>query len=152
MRYSYEKIYFNTYDDLDGIWFAGSDYQGDYSGKEWRTEGTAVTTVRGNKSVTVYKDKYGKITGRSESTTNSQGKTHTVYRDQYGQRTGTSTTSTLKILERLLLQLRSIVINTGSVRVQVPLGKLAIPPLQPIRISMEESKSEETVRGSSFHE
>lgn len=58
----------------------------------------------------------------------------------------------LKILERLLLQLRSIVINTGSVRVQVPLGKLAIPPLQPIRISMEESKSEETVRGSSFHE
>ena len=49
----------------------------------------------------------------------------------------------LKILERLLLQLRSIVINTGSVRVQVPLGKLAIPPLQPIRISMEESKSEE---------
>nr|WP_302687791.1 hypothetical protein [uncultured Prevotella sp.] len=93
MRYSYEKIYFNTYDDLDGIWFAGSDYQGDYSGKEWRTEGTAVTTVRGNKSVTVYKDKYGKITGRSESTTNSQGKTHTVYRDQYGQRTGTSTTS-----------------------------------------------------------
>lgn len=54
----------------------------------------------------------------------------------------------LKILERLLLQLRSIVIITGSVRVQVPLGKLAIP----IRISMEESKSEETVRGSSFHE
>lgn len=54
----------------------------------------------------------------------------------------------LKILERLLLQLRSIVINTGSVRVQVPLGKQAIP----IRISMEESKSEETVRGSSFHE
>lgn len=58
----------------------------------------------------------------------------------------------LKILERLLLQLRSIVINTSSVRVQVPLGKLAIPPLQPIRISMEESKSEETVRGSSLHE
>lgn len=57
-----------------------------------------------------------------------------------------------KNLERLLLQLRSIVINTGSVRVQVPLGKLAIPPLQPIRISMEESKSEETVRGSSLHE
>lgn len=120
-------------------------------GKNGELQGTAVTTVRGNKSVTVYKDKYGKITGRSESTTNSQGKTHTVYRDQYGQRTGTSTTS-IKIQERLLLQLRSIVINTGSVRVQVPLGKLAIPPLQPIRISMEESKSEETVRGSSFHE
>lgn len=120
-------------------------------GKNGELQGTAVTTVRGNKSVTVYKDKYGKITGRSESTTNSQGKTHTVYRDQYGQRTGTSTTS-IKILERLLLQLRSIVINTGSVRVQVPLGKLAIPPLQPIRISMEESKSEETVRGSSLHE
>lgn len=48
--------------------------------------------------------------------------------------------------------IRSIVINTGSVRVQVPLGKQAILPLQPIRISMEESKSEETVRGSSFHE
>lgn len=47
--------------------------------------------------------------------------------------------------------IRSIVINMGSVRVQVPLGKLAIPPLQPIRISMEESKSEETVRGSSLH-
>lgn len=119
-------------------------------GKNGELQGTAVTTVRGNKSVTVYKDKYGKITGRSESTTNSQGKTNTVYRNQYGQRTGTSTTS-IKILERLLLQLRSIVINTGSVRVQVPLGKLAIPPLQPIRISMEESRSEETVRGSSFH-
>ena len=48
--------------------------------------------------------------------------------------------------------IRSIVINMGSVRVQVPLGKQAILPLQPIRISMEESKSEETVRGSSFHE
>ena len=62
-------------------------------GKNGELQGTAVTTVRGNKSVTVYKDKYGKITGRSESTTNSQGKPHTVYRDQYGQRTGTSTTS-----------------------------------------------------------
>lgn len=61
-------------------------------GKNGELQGTAVTTVRGNKSVTVYKDKYGKITGRSESTTNSQGKTHTVYRDNYGQRTGTSTT------------------------------------------------------------
>ena len=73
-------------------------------GKNGELQGTAVTTVRGNKSVTVYKDKYGKITGRSESTTNSQGKPHTVYRDQYGkeqepphrdkygQRTGTSTT------------------------------------------------------------
>lgn len=61
-------------------------------GKNGELQGTAVTTVRGNKSVTVYKDKYGKITGRSESTTNSQGKTNTVYRDKYGQRTGTSTT------------------------------------------------------------
>ena len=51
-------------------------------GKNGELQGTAVTTVRGNKSVTVYKDKYGKITGRSESTTNSQGKPHTVYRDQ----------------------------------------------------------------------
>ena len=57
----------------------------------------------------------------------------------------------LKILERLLLQLRSLVINTGSVRVQVTIGKLAIPPLQPRRISMEESKKEETVRESNFH-
>ena len=62
-------------------------------GKNGELQGTTVTTVRGNKSVTVYKDKYGMITGRSESTTNSQGKPHTVYRDQYGQRTGTSTTS-----------------------------------------------------------
>ena len=62
-------------------------------GKNGELHGTTVTTVRGNKSVTVYKDKYGMITGRSESTTNSQGKPHTVYRDQYGQRTGTSTTS-----------------------------------------------------------
>lgn len=113
-------------------------------GKNGELQGTAVTTVRGNKSVTVYKDKYGKITGRSESTTNSQGKPHTVYRDQYGKEQEPPQPA-LKILERLLLQLRSIVINTGSVRVQVPLGKLAIPPLQPIRISMEESKSEETV-------
>lgn len=120
-------------------------------GKNGELQGTAVTTVRGNKSVTVYKDKYGKITGRSESTTNSQGKTHTVYRDQYGKGQEPPQPA-LKILECLLLQLRFIVINTGSVRVQVPLGKLAIPPLQPIRISMEESKSEETVRGSSFHE
>lgn len=58
----------------------------------------------------------------------------------------------LKILERLLLQLRSIVINTGSVRVQVPLGNLAIPSTTTYKdISMEESKSEETVRGSSLH-
>ena len=120
-------------------------------GKNGELHGTAVTTVRGNKSVTVYKDKYGKITGRSESTTNSQGKPHTVYRDQYGKEQEPPQPA-LKIQERLLLQLRSIVINTGSVRVQVPLGKQAIPPLQPIRISMEESKSEETVRGSSFHE
>lgn len=42
-------------------------------GKNGELQGTAVTTVRGNKSVTVYKDKYGKITGRSESTTNYQG-------------------------------------------------------------------------------
>ena len=70
-------------------------------GKNGELQGTAVTTVRGNKSVTVYKDKYGKITGRSESTTNSQGKTHTVYRDQYGQRTGTSTTSILKSASNL---------------------------------------------------
>lgn len=61
-------------------------------GKNGELQGIAVTTVQGNKSVTVYKDKYGKITGRSESTTNSQGKPHTVYRDKYGQRTGTSTT------------------------------------------------------------
>lgn len=120
-------------------------------GKNGELQGTAVTTVRGNKSVTVYKDKYGKITGRSESTTIPRERPirYIVINMVKGQE---PPQPALKILERLLLQLRSIVINTGSVRVRVPLGKLAIPPLQPIRISMEESKSEETVRGSSFHE
>lgn len=94
-------------------------------GKNGELQGTTVTIVRGNKSVTVYKDKYGMITGRSESTTNSQGKPHTVYRDQYGQRTGISTTS---------------IKNPGTSSTTTYKD-----------ISMEESKSEETVRGSSLH-
>ena len=48
--------------------------------------GTAETTVRGGKRVTVYRDKYGQITGTSESKTHAFGKTTTVYKDKYGQK------------------------------------------------------------------
>ena len=34
------------------------------------------------------RDKYGRITGRSESVTHSDGRTVTTYRDQYGRITG----------------------------------------------------------------
>lgn len=54
-------------------------------GKYGENLGTAETTVRGGKRVTVYKDKYGQITGTSESKTHSFGKTTTVYKDKYGQ-------------------------------------------------------------------
>lgn len=63
-------------------------------GKYGENLGTAETTVRGGKSVTVYKDKYGQITGTSESKTHAFGKTTTVYKDKYGQKTGTSTSTT----------------------------------------------------------
>ena len=63
-------------------------------GKYGENLGTAETTVRGGKRVTVYKDKYGQITGTSESKTHSFGKTTTVYKDKYGQKTGTSTSTT----------------------------------------------------------
>lgn len=61
-------------------------------GKYGENLGTAETTIRGGKSVTVYKDKFGQITGTSESRTGAFGKTTTVYKDKYGQKTGTSTT------------------------------------------------------------
>ena len=58
--------------------------------------GTAETTVRGGKSVTVYKDKYGQKTGTSTSTTShglfSSRTTSTTYRDKYGKKTGSSIT------------------------------------------------------------
>ena len=54
-------------------------------GKYGENLGTAETTVRGGKRVTVYKDKYGQNTGTSESKTHSFGKTTTVYKDKYGQ-------------------------------------------------------------------
>lgn len=121
-------------------------------GKNGELQGTAVTTVRGNKSVTVYiRTNMVRLPEDLRVLQIPRERpiryivTNMVKEQEPPQ-------PALKIQERLLLQLRSIVINTGSVRVQVPLGKLAIPPLQPIRISMEESKSEETVRGSSFHE
>ena len=57
----------------------------------------------------------------------------------------------LRIPERLLHLPLSIVINTDSVRVPVPHGKQVIPPVLLTRISMEESKKEETVRESNFH-
>ena len=62
-------------------------------GKYGENLGTAETTIRGGKSVTVCKDKYGQVTGTSESKTSAFGKTTTVYKDKYGQKTGTSTTS-----------------------------------------------------------
>lgn len=65
-------------------------------GKYGENLGTAETTIRGGKSVTVYKDKYGQKTGTSTSTTShglfSFRTTTTTYRDKYGQKTGTSTT------------------------------------------------------------
>ena len=57
-------------------------------GKYGEYQGTAETSMRGGKAVTVYKDKYGQVTGTSESRTNSSGKTTTVYKDKYGQVTG----------------------------------------------------------------
>ena len=57
-------------------------------GKYGENLGTAETTIRGGKSVTVYKDKYGQITGTSESKTHAFGKTTTVYKDKYGQKNG----------------------------------------------------------------
>lgn len=63
-------------------------------GKYGENLGTAETTIRGGKSVTVYKDKYGQVTGTSESKTSAFGKTTTVYKDKYGQKTGTSTSTT----------------------------------------------------------
>lgn len=59
-------------------------------GKYGEYQGTAETRMRGGKAVTVYKDKYGQVTGNSESITSSSGKTTTVYKDKYGQKTGTS--------------------------------------------------------------
>ena len=55
-------------------------------GKYGENLGTAETTIRGGKSVTVYKDKFGQITGTSESRTGAFGKTTTVYKDKYGQK------------------------------------------------------------------
>ena len=43
-------------------------------GKYGENLGTAETTIRGGKSVTVYKDKYGQVTGTSESKTSAFGK------------------------------------------------------------------------------
>ena len=63
-------------------------------GKYGENLGTVETTIRGGKSVTVYKDKFGQITGTSESRTGAFGKTTTVYKDKYGQKTGTSTSTT----------------------------------------------------------
>ena len=63
-------------------------------GKYGENLGTAETTIRGGKSVTVYKDKYGQVTGTCESKTSAFGKTTTVYKDKYGQKTGTSSSTT----------------------------------------------------------
>lgn len=63
-------------------------------GKYGENLGTAETTIRRGKSVTVYKDKFGQVTGTSESKTSAFGKTTTVYKDKYGQKTGTSTSTT----------------------------------------------------------
>ena len=46
------------------------------------------------KTTTVYRDKYGVVTGTSETRTNPLGKTTTIYRDKYGQKTGTSISRT----------------------------------------------------------
>ena len=65
-------------------------------GKYGENLGIAETTIRGGKSVTVYKDKYGQKTGTSTSTTShglfSSRTTSTTYRDKYGRKTGTSIT------------------------------------------------------------
>ena len=46
------------------------------------------------KATTTYRDKYGRVTGTSETRKGAFGKTTTVYKDRYGQRTGTSTSRT----------------------------------------------------------
>lgn len=60
-------------------------------GKFGEYQGSSETRVRGGKTTTVYRDKYGVVTGTSETRTNPLGKITTVYRDKYGQETGTST-------------------------------------------------------------
>ena len=63
-------------------------------GKYGENLGTAETTIRGGKSVTVYKDKYGQKTGTSTTSHGlfSSRTTSTTYRDKYGKKTGSSIT------------------------------------------------------------
>ncbi len=92
-------------------------------GKNGELQGTTVTTVRGNKSVTVYKDKYGNDYRKDLRVLQIPRESPIRYIVTNMVKGQESPQPALKILERLLLQLRSIVINMGSVRVQVPLGK-----------------------------
>lgn len=60
-----------------------------------RVKVTAETTTdRNGKQTTVYKDRYGHITGRSETRTSTNGVSTTTYKDQHGNITGSGTTKT----------------------------------------------------------
>ena len=50
-----------------------------------RVTGTATTTTKNGKSVTVYKDRYCHITGKAESRTRGNGRVETTYKDEYGR-------------------------------------------------------------------
>lgn len=63
-------------------------------GRYGEYQGSSETRIRGGKATTTYRDKYGLVTGTSETRKGAFGKTTTVYKDRYGQRTGTSTSRT----------------------------------------------------------
>ena len=105
-------------------------------GKYGENLGTAETKIRGGKSVTVYKDKYGQITGTSESKTHAFGKTTTVYKDKYGQKRAPAPVQQVmdcSLPERLL---PLIVISMARKQVLAPPNILVIQVPPSIEISM----------------
>lgn len=119
-------------------------------GKYGENLGTAETTIRGGKSVTVYKDKFGQITGTSESRTGAFGKTTTVYKDKYGQKTGTSTSLQVVACSHRERLLPLIVTSTGRKRAPAPPSILAILVPPSIEISMDRL-SERALLGAGCH-
>ena len=106
-------------------------------GKYGENLGTAETTVRGGKRVTVYKDKYGQITGTSESKTHSFGKTTTVYKDKYGQKRAPAPVQQVMVCSLPERLLPLIVISMARKQVLAPPNFLVIQVPPSIEISMD---------------
>ena len=105
-------------------------------GKYGENLGTAETTIRGGKSVTVYRDKYGQITGTSESKTHAFGKTTTVYKDKYGQKQAPVPVQQVVACSHRERLLPLIVISMARKRAPAPPSILAIQAPPSIEISM----------------